>query len=46
MPAIYREFVTIGDNKNGKAIGNNDTDFAFVYIEEAHAVDEWPISSG
>lgn len=36
VPAIYRDF----------AIGyKNTTDFAFVYIEEAHATDEWPISS-
>lgn len=36
VPAIYRDFVT------GY---KNTTDFAFVYIEEAHATDEWPISS-
>ena len=35
---MYRDFSMSGDfSKN--------TDFAFVYIEEAHATDEWPISS-
>lgn len=38
MPAIYRDFCQTGEfSKN--------TDFAFMYIEEAHASDEWPIRS-
>ena len=36
---MYRDFA-----KAGQEFSQNN-DFAFVYIEEAHADDEWPISS-
>ena len=39
MPAIYRDFAKVGQEFS------QNNDFAFVYIEEAHATDEWPISS-
>ena len=39
VPAIYHDFAQAG------AHFSQDNDFAFVYIEEAHATDEWPISS-
>ena len=36
---MYRDFVKVGQEFS------HSNDFAFVYIEEAHASDEWPISS-
>ena len=39
MPAMYRDFAKVGQEFS------HNNDFAFVYIEEAHATDEWPISS-
>ena len=36
---MYRDFAQIGQEFS------HNNDFAFVYIEEAHANDEWPISS-
>ena len=38
VPALYRDFCQKGEfSKN--------TNYVFVYIEEAHASDEWPIRS-
>ncbi len=36
---MYRDFAQVGQEFS------HNNDFAFVYIEEAHATDEWPISS-
>lgn len=38
VPAIFRDFAKAEEF-------SANTDFAFMYIEEAHASNEWPISS-
>jgi len=44
LPAIFKDLVKAGDSSFAAASAYSD--WLMVYIEEAHAEDEWPISSG